>query len=315
MTDRSGEVHNTCMKTKFILDSGNTEEYKEIAALADEKGSELWGSTTNPSLIAKSAGERLEGKKLTMDEAFELQRKIVMEILEIVPGAVSAEVYADRDTTAEEMAKQGREIARWDRRVVVKLPTTVEGMKARTALRSESILTNNTLVFSQEQIYAICLHEEIIQRNFEPQSMWPPFISPFVGRLEDQEFDGMDVVHQGMRLKKIFNAPLWMLEASVRKLDDVKTGISLGSELITAPAGVYREWFALSEEEQHEKVVLTDEEVLNQIPHWDPPVEFLTTNTIEDFYRLIESGTLNINHPLTDKGIDRFIQDWKAILV
>jgi transaldolase len=302
------------MQTKFILDSGDTKEYREIAVLAEEKGSQLWGSTTNPSLIAKSAGEQLHGEKLTMEEAFELQRKIVTEILMIVPGAVSAEVYADRDTHAEEMIQQGKEIARWDSRVVVKLPTTIEGFKARTALRQLSILTNNTLVFSPEQIYAICLHEEIIQREFEPQSKWPPFISPFVGRIDDKEFDGMDLVSQGMRLKKIFNTPLWMLEASVRTIDDVKRGIELKSELITAPAKVYKEWFDLTNAERESVVELEDDEILNSIPEWKPPVEFLTTSSMDDFYRLIESGTLNINHPLTDAGIDRFVADWKAIL-
>ncbi len=300
--------------TKFILDSGDTAEYREIAALAEEKGSELWGSTTNPSLIAKAGGERLAGKKLSLEESFELQRSIIMEILQIVPGAVSAEVYADRDTTADAMIQQGREIARWDGRIVVKLPTTIEGFKARSVLRQESILTNNTLVFSQEQIFAICLHEEIVERNFSPRSMWPPFISPFVGRLEDKEFDGMDIVRQGMRLKKMFDAPTWMLEASVRKVDDLAQGIQLQSELITAPAAVYREWFSLSEQEREKVIHGEPDELLDQVPEFHPPVEFLTTNTIEDFYRLIESGTLNINHPMTDQGIDRFIADWNALL-
>lgn len=302
------------MKTKFILDSGDVAEYREIASLARYNGSELWGSTTNPTLIAKAAGERLNGKKLTKEEAFDLQREIVMEILTIVPGAVSAEVYADRDTTAEQMIEQGRQIARWDSRIVVKLPTTIEGIKARTVLRSESILTNNTLVFSQEQIYAICLHEEIINRNFSPQSRWAPFISPFVGRIDDQEFDGMNLVQQGMKLKKQFNVDLWMLEASVRTIDDVRDGIKLHTELITAPAKVYREWFSLNEKEQLQEPETSQETLLDQIPEWKPPVEFLTTNTIDDFYRLIESGVLNINHPMTDKGIDRFVADWNALL-
>lgn len=315
MTGERRVVHNKNMKTKFILDSGDVKEYREIAKLAEEKGSQLWGSTTNPSLIAKAAGETLQGKKLTMDEAFALQREIVMEILTIVPGAVSAEVYCDRETTPEQMIKQGRDIARWDSRVVVKLPTTIAGFKARTALRSESILTNNTLVFSQEQMFAICLHEEIIERTMQPQSKWAPFISPFVGRIDDQEFDGMDIVKQGMRLKEIFNTELWMLEASVRTVDDVRDGIRFKTELITAPAKVYREWFSLNKEEQAEEYEINDTDMLMQIPHWDPPLALLTTNTIEDFDRLIESGTLNINHPLTDVGIDKFVADWKALLV
>ena len=75
------------------------------------------------------------------------------------------EVYADEKTTAAEMIKQGQEISRWHKRVFVKLPTTVEGFKARTALRQANIPVNNTLVFSQEQVFAICLHELIIQKQ------------------------------------------------------------------------------------------------------------------------------------------------------
>src|ERR1700719_1712375 len=114
--------------TKFLLDSGDPDEYKEITSLAKEKGYELWGATTNPTLIAK----KLAGQKITSEEAFALQKKIVFEILDIVPGAVSAEVYADDKTTAEQMVEQGRDIAKWHERIFVKLPTTIEGFKART---------------------------------------------------------------------------------------------------------------------------------------------------------------------------------------
>src|SRR5579883_1423586 len=161
--------------TKFLLDSGDPIEYREIVALAKEKGSELWGATTNPSLIAK----KLAGKKITQEEALKMQKDLVMEILEIVPGAVSAEVYAEANTTAEQMIEQGKDIATWHERIYVKLPTTIEGFKARTALRKEGIAINNTLVFSQEQIYAICLHEKVIRETYNVgDKHWPSFISP-----------------------------------------------------------------------------------------------------------------------------------------
>ena len=159
------------------------------------------GGTTNPSLIAK----KLAGEKVTQDEAFFKQKEIIFELLEIVPGAVSAEVYADMTTPAEAMVEQGREIAKWHERIHVKLPTTIEGFKARTVLRQLGIPTNNTLVFSQEQIFAICLHEEIIQRQTPIKNTWPPFISPFVGRLDDLDFNGMDLIADGIKLKKMFN--------------------------------------------------------------------------------------------------------------
>lgn len=296
--------------TKFILDSGDPEEYKEIADLAREKGSEIWGGTTNPSLIAK----KLSGEKITQEEAFAKQKDIVFQLLDIVPGAVSAEVYADSTTTSDQMIEQGREIGKWHERVVVKLPTTLEGFKARSALRLDKIPTNNTLVFSQEQIFAICLHEEIIQRQNPTNNLYPPFISPFVGRLDDQDFNGMDLIASGMDLKNMFNAELWMLEASVRVTEDFKKGIQLHSELITAPAKTYREWFELTEEERKKIHSDEHEESLLSIPVWNPPLQLLTIETLEEFQKLIESGTLNINHPLTEKGIARFTEDWAAIL-
>jgi len=296
--------------TRFILDSGDPNEYREIAKLAKEKGSELWGGTTNPSLIAK----KLAGQKVTPQEAISKQKEIILELAEIVPGAVSAEVYADMTTSGEDMAQQGKEIATWHERVFVKLPTTIEGFKARTILRKEGIPTNNTLVFSQEQIFAICLHEEIIQRESKVDNLWPPFISPFVGRLDDLDFNGMDLVKEGMRIKQMFNTPLWMLEASVRVIEDFKKGIQLRSELITAPAKTYREWFLLSEYERKNISSQEHSASLQSIPHWEAPLALLTTPDIDKFMQLLESGTLNINHPLTDKGILRFNEDWATIL-
>ncbi len=290
--------------TKFILDSGDPQEYQKIAQLAREHGQELWGGTTNPSLIAK----KLTGKKLTQQEAFELQKEIIYEIVEIVPGAVSAEVYADPTTTAPEMIEQGREIASWHKRIVVKLPTTLEGFKARTELRKDSILTNNTLVFSQEQIVAICLHEALIAKEYgKREGEWPPFISPFVGRLDDIGEDGLNLVGLGMELKKHFSEPLWMLEASVRTIHHFAQGIALGSELITAPASLYLEWFTTPYNKKE-----TPE--LNKAKLIDIPPIIASMPTLTAFITALQENRLNISHPLTEKGIIRFTEDWQAIL-
>src|SRR5260221_9391683 len=102
------------MKTKLLLDSGDPKEYKEASELLKSHGQELWGSTTNPSLIAKKLSDvpaGSQGKKLTPKDAFALQKALVLEIVEIVPGAVSAEVYSDLVTSSEEMIEQGRDIA------------------------------------------------------------------------------------------------------------------------------------------------------------------------------------------------------------
>ena len=147
--------------TQYLLDSGDPEEFKAISTLAKEHNEVLFGATTNPTLIAK----KLAGRKVSQDEAFELQKQIVMEIVNIVPGPVSAEVYADETTTAEQMVEQGREIAKGHDRIVVKLPTTMEGFKARTALRRNKVLINNTIIFSQQQVVAVYLHEKLIQKT------------------------------------------------------------------------------------------------------------------------------------------------------
>lgn len=301
--------------TKFLLDSGDPDEYIKLIEIAKNSGGGIWGSTTNPSLIAK----KLSGKKLTVKEAFALQKDLVLEIVSIVPGAVSAEVYADMKTTAEEMIEQGREIATWHQRVVVKLPTTIEGFKARTVLRKEKIMTNNTLVFSQEQIFAICLHEHIIQKLYGPTNeLFPPFISPFVGRLDDIGTDGMSLVEAGMHIKQSFNLTLpnsklaiWMLEASVRTSEHIQKGIEMGTELITAPMKVYTEWFSKKSESE----IITQEKKLTELPIWSPSKEITNITTIEAFMNAITTKKLDIYHPLTEKGIVKFVEDWKAILV
>lgn len=305
---------------KFLLDSGDPDEYRTVSQLAKQHGSELWGapsgaslwgSTTNPSLIAK----QLAGKKISQKEAFELQKQIVLEIIDIVPGAVSAEVYADNKTSSNEMIEQGREIATWHERVVVKLPTTIEGFRARTALRKEKIPTNNTLVFSQQQIFAICLHERIMQEQFGPiDNLYPPFISPFVGRLDDQNEDGMRLLEHGMQMKQEFGFFPWMLQASVRKVEHIKRGYEAGVELITAPIVVYKQWFSLQDTELENLDSQSYAQSFTSIPFWNPPESLLATPDIKTFMEDITTGRLNISHPLTDAGITRFAQDWKKIL-
>lgn len=300
---------------KWLLDSGDPDEYREIAKIAKAKGEELWGSTTNPSLIAK----KLAGKKISQKEAFALQKEIVMEILSIVPGAVSAEVYADEKTTAQEMIEQGREITTWHKRVIVKLPTTIEGIKARTALRKEKIPVNNTLVFSQQQIFAICLHEQIVQKIYGPiDDLFPPFISPFVGRLDDIGEDGMQLVEHGMKIKKLFSTSLpastlaiWMLEASVRSIAHIRQGLVAHTELLTAPASLYKEWFVKDEKEQGKA---TNHSNLQAIPYWSPSQELMEIDTIDTYMDALKTKKIDITHPLTDKGLVRFAKDWKAII-
>lgn len=300
----------------FLLDSGDPDEFREISQLAKKQGQQLWSATTNPSLIAK----KLAGKKVSLEKAFELQKEIVLEIISIVPGAVSTEVYADNNTSADEMITQGKDIATWHDRVIVKLPTTIEGFKARSALRKENIPINNTLVFSQEQIFAICLHEQIMNKTLatSPRQKRPCFISPFVGRLDDIGIDGMQLVEHGMKIKQIVfegvqTGTPWMLAASIRRVEHIQRSLDYGSELITAPAKVYREWFPFMNNESR---IMNNEYAKGfaQIPYWEPPNELLEIQTEDGFFEAISSSKLNIQHDLTDKGIDRFAKDWQTII-
>jgi transaldolase len=291
--------------TRLILDSGDPEEYKITAKIAYDNNQELWGGTTNPSLIAKKLA--MKGKKLTKEEAFELQKDIVLQILDFVPGAVSVEVYADSNTTAEEMISQGEKIASWHERVVIKLPTTIEGFKARTVLRKQSITTNNTLVFSQPQIVAICIHENLVQKTYDVKGQWPSFISPFIGRLDDIGEDGLSLVKNGLELKKQLQSNLWMLAASIRNIHHLSESITLGSELVTAPLKVYEEWFLRKNTGEHQTGLKISK-------LWNIPDEVRNIDSLASFMQALETDILNISHPLTDKGLERFANDWNALI-
>ncbi|MBI2036232.1 hypothetical protein HYT17_01205 [Candidatus Microgenomates bacterium] len=263
--------------TQFLLDSGDPDEYRAIATLAKQHQEVLFGATTNPTLIAKKLLGPLRqsvseaSTKVTQEKAFELQKQIVLEIINIVPGPVSAEVYADEKTTANEMISQAREITKWHQRVVIKLPTTIEAFKARTVLRREKIPINNTLVFSQQQVLAINLHEQLIQKEGPIENEWQPFISPFVGRLDDINIDGMAVVEWAMRQKRTHNFTPLILLASVRRAEHIKRGLDFEVDLITAPAKVYQEWFTLTNEQKQVVDAKSYASNFKPIDYWEPP--------------------------------------------
>jgi len=297
------------MVTKFLLDSGNPDEYRKIKQFLHEQGSELWGSTTNPSLIAK----QLAGHQITMDEAFIKQKELVLQILDIVPGAVSSEVYADLTTPAEKMIVQGRQINAWHDRIYVKLPTTIEGMKARTILRKEGIAINNTLVFSPQQIFAICLHEKLVQQTYNLAKLqWPCFISPFLGRIDDIGEQGSDLLEQGMSIKRTYftHDIAWLLSASIRSREHMRKTLEYQCELITAPLPIYAEWFSHREQGSDVEEVVG----LKPLPQWKPSEELLAINDLDTFMQAIESKKLDIAHPLTNKGIEKFTTDWHSII-
>jgi transaldolase len=192
---------------KFFIDTANLKEIQEAASLGI-----LDGVTTNPSLIAK------EGKPF---------KETILKICEIVDGPVSVEVTA---TDAAGMCEQAREYAAWHKNVVVKLPTTRDGVKACRCLSQAGIPTNLTLCFSPNQALLVA-------------KAGAAYVSPFVGRLDDISHVGMDLVRQVIQIYKNYNFKTQVLAASLRHPLHVVEAAMAGAQVATLPFKVLDQMF------------------------------------------------------------------------
>lgn len=192
---------------KFFIDTANIEEIKEAAALGV-----LDGVTTNPSLVSK------EGKDF---------RKLLDEILKIVDGPVSAEVIS---TDYEGILKEGRDLAKIHKNIVVKIPLIKEGLKAVKTLTSEGIKVNVTLCFSPTQAILAA-------------KAGATYISPFVGRLDDISTSGMDLISQIVQIYRNYNYKSEVLVASVRHPLHVVEAALIGADVCTIPFDVIKKMF------------------------------------------------------------------------
>jgi transaldolase len=184
---------------KFFIDTANIGEIKEAASMGL-----LDGVTTNPSLVAK------EGKDFF---------KLLEEICAIVEGDISAEVVSTEFTG---MMAEGRKLAKIHKNIVVKVPLIKEGLKAVKALKQEGIRTNVTLCFSPNQALMAAKAGAYI-------------VSPFVGRLDDISFDGMDLVKQIVTIYRNYRYTTQVLVASVRHPVHVVEAAMMGAEICTMP--------------------------------------------------------------------------------
>lgn len=208
---------------KFFIDTANIEDIREANALGI-----LAGVTTNPSLVAKegvSFHERLK------------------EITEEVDGSVSAEVIAE---DAEGMIKEGKELAAIAPNITVKVPMTLEGLKAVKAFSDLNIKTNVTLVFSANQALLAA-------------RAGATFVSPFLGRLDDIGQNGIELIAQIAEMFDRHGIETEIIAASVRHPIHVTEAALHGAHIATVPFKVF-----------------------NQI----------------------------VKHPLTDQGIEKFLNDW-----
>ena len=186
---------------KFFIDTANVEDIKK----ANDMGV-ICGVTTNPSLIAK------EGRDFG---------EVIKEITGIVDGPISGEVKATT-VDAEGMIKEGREIAAIHPNMVVKIPMTVEGLKAVKALSAEGIKTNVTLIFSANQ--ALLAAEA-----------GATYVSPFLGRLDDISQPGIDLVRTIADIFDIYGYETEIIAASVRNPIHVTDCALAGADIATVP--------------------------------------------------------------------------------
>lgn len=189
---------------KFFIDTANVEDIKK----ANDMGV-ICGVTTNPSLIAK------EGRDFT---------QVIKEITSIVDGPVSGEVKATT-VDAEGMINEGREIAKIHPNMVVKIPMTVEGLKATKVLSSEGIKCNVTLIFSANQALLAA-------------RAGAAFVSPFLGRLDDISMPGIDLIRTISEIFQIYGIKSEIIAASVRNPIHVTDCALAGADIATVPYSV-----------------------------------------------------------------------------
>ncbi|MDB5523351.1 MAG: fructose-6-phosphate aldolase [Rhizobium sp.] len=184
---------------KFFVDTADIKDIKELNDLGL-----LDGVTTNPSLILKSGRNIIE---------------VTKEICSIVEGPVSSEVTA---TEYEQIMKEAAVISKIADNICIKLPLTLDGLKACKALTSEGHKTNVTLCFSANQALLAA-------------KAGATFISPFVGRLDDIAFDGMDLIREIRQIYDNYGFETEILAASIRTVNHVKEAALIGADVVTVP--------------------------------------------------------------------------------
>jgi transaldolase len=192
---------------EFFIDTGDIEEIKDSYSwgLID-------GVTTNPSLVAKTGVD---------------QKTLIKNIAEIVDGPISAEVIS---TEVDGMLEEAYQLAKIHKNVVIKLPMTVDGMKACHQLSQDQIKTNVTLIFSANQAL-------LAAKN------GATYVSPFIGRLDDIGQTGTYLIQEIRQIFDNFNYQTKILAASIRHTDHLKASALLGADVATIPYKVLRQLF------------------------------------------------------------------------
>lgn len=280
------------LPSKIFIDGGDPGETKQARELLGF----LDGQTTNPTLIAKNLISKKNGQKtdntLSQKQALDEYKRIVQEINKIIPrSSISIQVFANEETTAEEMLAQARLRMGWITNASIKFPCTHEGLKA-AEIACREMPINITLAFSQFQAAAV--YEATKGAKF------PVFISPFVGRLDDRGENGMQLIENILKMYKDGDGHVEVLTASVRNLDHLMYALQLKSDIITVPFKVIKEWVENGMTRPDENYTY-DSSKYTPIPYREDIV--LGKNWKE----------YNLHHELTNKGVAAFWSDWIAL--
>jgi transaldolase len=281
------------LKTRIFLDGGDPGETRSII---DTLGF-LDGQTTNPTLISKNpeARKRIEqGKKFSEAEILSFYKDVVRTISSMIPeGSISVEVYADPASRTEGMLRQGHEMFSWIPNAHIKYPTSGEGLKAASRSVEDKLRVNMTLCFSQEQAAAVFAATKGARKG-------DVFLSPFIGRLDDRGENGMDLIAHIITMYKKGDGHVEVLTASVRNMDHFLYALNLGSDIITAPYAILKEWGDRG------------------LPAPDANYRYDAKGLKPILYKEIDLSKswqdYDIAHELTLKGMGRFSEDWNSLI-
>jgi len=192
---------------KIFIDTANIDEIRKAHSWGI-----IDGVTTNPTLIAR------EGTEL---------KEQIRHITDIVDGPISVEVMGH---SAEDMIKEARVYSDWSDNIVIKIPMTMEGLRAVHTLENESIITNVTLVFSIVQVLLAA-------------KAGASYVSPFIGRIDDTGHDGMQVVRDSMIILGQYEYPTKLIVASIRHPLHVREAAIIGADIVTVPFQILEKMF------------------------------------------------------------------------
>ncbi|MCF8044194.1 MAG: hypothetical protein K9L19_18175 [Desulfarculaceae bacterium] len=283
------------LKTLIYLDGGDPDETMKIR----DKMGFLDGQTTNPTFVSKNpeVKKRLErGEKFSQEDLLDFyHHDVINRIAEIIPnGSISIEVYADHQTTTDQMLEQAQRMFTWTPNAHIKFPSTKEGIKAAWRALKEGVRVNMTLCFQQQQAAAVYAATKGADRG-------SVYISPFVGRLYDCGERGMDLIANIGRMYQKGDGHVMQLAASLRNLDMLKETIALQADIATAKLETLTEWAdtGLQLPPAGFKTPSRDDEA--PIPYQELDLE-------------ADWQSFDLSHPKTDEGLTKFSDDWNKLL-